>query len=245
MTKPPHRPGPAEKSRVYRPFKARSGGSGGDAGRTRDLAAIHCLKRDLKLDDEQYRAVLWTVARVDSSAQLDDAGRARLISHLRGRLPAAAKAYPKRPQNVQVKDRAELTKIEALLTDAGRPWAYAEAMLKHMSRGRKLRLEFANNGELAAIVAALHKDALKRLHTELAGIFGDGWEDYAAHYAGWLFGWDTLRQDVTRYPQALSPVLRWWRGELEAACRWPVTEHTRSTEICAGCDERHRRSMQR
>lgn len=47
------------------------------------LAQIHIAKKDLGLDDETYRAMLWTYARVHSSAELDHAGRAKVLDHLK------------------------------------------------------------------------------------------------------------------------------------------------------------------
>lgn len=48
------------------------------------LAQIHIAKKELGLDDETYRAMLWTCARVHSSADLDHAGRAKVLDHLKG-----------------------------------------------------------------------------------------------------------------------------------------------------------------
>ena len=53
--------------------------------RTRDLALIHLGKQQLALDDETYRAMLHAVARVDSAARLDWAGRQRVLDHLKAR----------------------------------------------------------------------------------------------------------------------------------------------------------------
>lgn len=53
--------------------------------RTRELAQIHIAKKDLGLDDETYRAMLWTVARVHSSADLDFHSRKRVLQHLKER----------------------------------------------------------------------------------------------------------------------------------------------------------------
>lgn len=68
------------------------------APRTRDLALIDLGKKALGLDDETYRAMLHTVARVDSSSKLDWAGRQRVIEHLKARgfkpYNAAQKAAP-------------------------------------------------------------------------------------------------------------------------------------------------------
>lgn len=57
--------------------------------RSRDLARIHVLKKELALDDDAYRDLLQAVARVRSSADLDWSGRRTLIAHLE-RLKKAA-----------------------------------------------------------------------------------------------------------------------------------------------------------
>jgi len=53
--------------------------------RSTDLAMIHIAKKELGLDDDTYRAVLWQVARVESSKDLDHAGRAALLDHFKAR----------------------------------------------------------------------------------------------------------------------------------------------------------------
>lgn len=236
MSREPRQPLPGARTKIEGHLKRPVARSGADPRRKAELAAIHCLKRDLKLDDELYRDVLHQVAGVRSSAGLDARGRAALIEHLKGKLPGAAERYPGRPHNADAENRAELTKIEALLTDADKPWAYAEKMLKHMSKGRKLRLEFASPAELAAIIAALHKAAVKRLSAEMAAAFGETWGDTASLVAALLFNFDGMHRSIESYPEIMSQVLRWWRGELQAACDWPVQRE--SARCCGGCVQR-------
>ncbi len=50
-----------------------------------DIAKIHIAKNDLGMDDEIYRAMLWMCARVKSSKDLDHAGRAKVLEHLKSR----------------------------------------------------------------------------------------------------------------------------------------------------------------
>lgn len=61
--------------------------------RNAELAQIHLAKKQLQLDDDTYRAVLWTVARVKSAKDLDWTGRKALIEHFKakGWKPAAPK----------------------------------------------------------------------------------------------------------------------------------------------------------
>lgn len=132
--------------------------------RTRDLAKIHIAKQQLRLDDDTYRDMLWTIARVRSAADLDAGGRAAVLRHLasRGFKPAVSterrKRYPGRPHNCD--EHPQLRKIEALLTAARRPWSYADSMAKRMFG--KDRVTFCNSEEWQKLIAALEYD--KRRH---------------------------------------------------------------------------------
>lgn len=129
--------------------------------RSKDLAKIHMAKKDLGLDDDAYRDALWTVARVRSAKDLDEAGRRKVIAHFvacgwksQSRIEKR-KGYPGRPANCD--KHPQLRKIEALLTDARRPWSYADAMAKRMFD--KDKVAFCNSEEWHNIIAALTKDA--------------------------------------------------------------------------------------
>jgi hypothetical protein len=51
--------------------------------RRRDLAAIHMAKVQLDMTDDAYRDILWSVARVRSAGDLDQAGRSKVLDHFR------------------------------------------------------------------------------------------------------------------------------------------------------------------
>ena len=51
--------------------------------RKTELAKIHIGKAQLGLDEETYRDMLWSIGRVTSSADLDAAGRAAVLEHLK------------------------------------------------------------------------------------------------------------------------------------------------------------------
>lgn len=53
------------------------------ADQKRDIQLIHIAKQQLGMDDETYRAMLWSVARVKSSTELDFAGRKKVLDHLK------------------------------------------------------------------------------------------------------------------------------------------------------------------
>jgi phage gp16-like protein len=51
--------------------------------RHRELAMIHVAKKQLGMEDDAYRALLWSIARVNSAADLDWAGRKQLLDHMK------------------------------------------------------------------------------------------------------------------------------------------------------------------
>lgn len=53
-----------------------------DEQRKRELAKIHVLKKNLRLDDDCYRAIINQMAKVQSAKDLDQAGRRRLLDRL-------------------------------------------------------------------------------------------------------------------------------------------------------------------
>jgi phage gp16-like protein len=132
--------------------------------RNSGLAQIHIAKAQLRMSDDDYRAMLWGVARVRSAADLDHAGRAKVLEHLKrcGWSPArGSKPYPGRPRAIEGTDRsAQLRKVEALLADAGRPWDYAHAMCKRMFGVD--RVDFATPLHLQKLIAALMYDQRRR-----------------------------------------------------------------------------------
>lgn len=190
-----------------------------------------------KFDDEDYRNVLFVHGRAQSSKELDGHGRRQVIQHLESRLKAIDPKNPKiapwkgRPRNMQVSDRQELQKIEALLADAGRDWSYADSLAKRMFK--RDRVQLCAGHQLIGIVAALHNDAIRRLSAELQQLFGPGWDERGAIIASRLFGFDAMHRSFTSYPAVMSQVLRWWRGELEAACAFPV--NIEQPKCCLGC----------
>lgn len=132
--------------------------------RRNELAKIHVAKKALGLDDDTYRAMLWAVARVRSAKDLDAAGRAKVLDHLkaRGFKPAPKRgSHPGRPHNINSADRGPLLrKIEALLADSGRPWAYANAIAR--KRFHVDRVEFCPADQLHKLVSMLMYDARRR-----------------------------------------------------------------------------------
>lgn len=126
------------------------------ADRRKELARIHCLKRDLGFDDDLYRDVLEKVAGVRSAGKLDDSGRRKVIVHLAALVQKAGKtSFPDRPTNMD--ENPGLYKIEAQLAAAKRPWSYAHSIARRMFN--RDRVQWCRPDEISAVIAALAKDA--------------------------------------------------------------------------------------
>lgn len=126
--------------------------------RRKDLAMIHLAKKDLGLDDDMYRDILKQCCGVESSADLDQPNRRKLLAFFRGRGWGRKDHGQNRPRNMNVPDRSRLLrKIEALLAEAKRPWSYADTLAKRMCKVDSLT--FCKPEHLSKIIAALVYDA--------------------------------------------------------------------------------------
>ena len=129
-----------------------------DERRTKELARIHIAKKELGLDEDVYRDILKQVCNVDSAKDLDQPGRNKLMAYFRGKGWGKENYTKGRPHNMQAPGRKrQLSKIEALLAEAGRPWSYVDGMVKKICKVDKL--EFCTPALLSKIIAALMKDA--------------------------------------------------------------------------------------
>lgn len=136
--------------------------------RNRDLGRIHILKKDLGLDDDQYRVVLWTVARVESSKDLDSHGRRQVIEHLEAHARRAGVARPVRQKPADAKAPL-VAKIRALLINApggARDDAYADAIAQRMFGVE--RFTWCDGTQLYKLVQALLVDQ-RRTASSTAG----------------------------------------------------------------------------
>ncbi|ANJ73531.1 regulatory protein GemA [Ralstonia insidiosa] len=121
-----------------------------------NLAKIHIARKQLGMDEDTYRAMLQSVGGVQSSKDLDDAGATKVLAHLQRSGFKPTKQTGRKPRIGG--DRARLVgKIEALLADSGKPWAYAEAMAKRMFNVDKL--EWCDRDQLWRLTAALQMSA--------------------------------------------------------------------------------------
>jgi len=124
------------------------------ADRRADLARIHILaKKDLALPEDQYRDMLFTLARVRSAGDLDHAGRAAVIAHL----SALANKYAANEWGFIDRAAADrqplLRKICAVCRAERRGKRYADRTAEHMFGIE--RIELCGPQQLHSIVSAL------------------------------------------------------------------------------------------
>lgn len=123
--------------------------------RNAELAKIHLAKKQLGLDDETYRSMLWTVARVHSAKDLDSAGRRAVLDHLAGR---GWKGKPKKSRAARTTPPADrealVRKVQALMREANVFSAYVDGMSRRMFQVD--RWEWLNPDQLHRLVAALN-----------------------------------------------------------------------------------------
>ncbi|WP_375591737.1 gp16 family protein [Chitiniphilus eburneus] len=128
-----------------------------------DLAKIHIARQQLGMDDATYRAMLQNVAGVSSARDLTTTGAARVLQHLERCGWRPTTGHGRRPV-VTAARRAQLEKVEALLADAGLPWAYLTggrpSMLRRLAGVDQL--EWASHDGLRNVIAALAIQARRR-----------------------------------------------------------------------------------
>ena len=132
-----------------------------EAARRKDLARIHLGKKQVGLDDEAYRDLLKSLTGKISAAALNFRERNQVITALETLgAKSPAKAFPGRPAPQRGGKDALIQKIEAQLTEAKRPWAYAHAMAKRMFQVDQVH--WCDADQLRRIVAALNYDARRQ-----------------------------------------------------------------------------------
>lgn len=141
-----------------------------DLHRKTELAKIHVAKAQLKLDDDTYRALLERLTGKTSAADLTARERVGVLNEFyrlgwsaeNHRIPQRSSA-PRRPARADWGKDKLLSKIGALLAEAGRSWAYADGIAAHMFGVESVR--FCDPEQLRKIVAALMYDQKRRKNT--------------------------------------------------------------------------------
>lgn len=83
--------------------------------RNAELAQIHIARAHLGLDDDTYRAILWTVGRVKSAKDLDWTGRKALLEHFKAK--GWKPAPPKRAKAAKPVSGGQDGMVRALWSD--------------------------------------------------------------------------------------------------------------------------------
>lgn len=123
------------------------------------LAQIHIAKQQLGLSDDEYRAILARVAGVSSAKQLTNRNVGNVLAEFRrlGFVPKPAKKAGRKAPRPPATRQVVMSKVEALLADAGRPWAYADGMARHMFQVE--RVDWLDDDKLQRLMQALIIDA--------------------------------------------------------------------------------------
>ncbi|MGP9666270.1 gp16 family protein [Halomonas sp. AOP22-C1-8] len=126
------------------------------------LAQIHIAKAQLGLTDEDYRAILARTAGVSSAKELTNRTVGGVMFEFRrlGFEPKPANKAGRKAPNPPATRQAEMKKVEALLAEAGRAWAYADSMAKHMFKVD--RVDFLDDSQLHKLLQALIIDAKRQ-----------------------------------------------------------------------------------
>lgn len=128
--------------------------------RKKEIRLIQIAKRKLNMDEDVYRGHLREIGGVESSTELDAAGRGRLLDlfYRLGFVSTARKNRAAKGSMNPAPDRAALLgKIDALLLSQGRNRRYIEpGMVRRICKVDAL--EFCDAMQLRKLVAALEYD---------------------------------------------------------------------------------------
>lgn len=118
------------------------------------MAKVHIGKKDLGLDDDTYRDVLWRVTGKRSCSDMTIAQLQDVVKDMesRGFKPKATKKHGKKPDVIK-RRKALMSKIHATLTDMGLHWNYAHGMADKMFQIK--RLQFLSDNQLYKVTQAL------------------------------------------------------------------------------------------
>jgi phage gp16-like protein len=128
------------------------------------IGAIKAGQTFLGWDDALYRQTLERLTGKTSATRcsLDELQTVKEYMHSAG-FPRQSRKHGRRP-SVARSRRALLSKVEALLADAGRPWSYVENMAKRMFS--RERVDWLTTDELTRLMQALTIDAKRRAERE-------------------------------------------------------------------------------
>ncbi|EDE8444873.1 DUF1018 domain-containing protein [Salmonella enterica subsp. enterica serovar Pomona] len=122
------------------------------------IRIIHTGKSCLGWDDETYRDVLFrqTGKRSARDCSVSELEKTVLYMRTQGFAPSSRGRRPR----VATGRKAILSKIEALLADAGRPWGYLDGITERML-GEKKPVEWLNDEQIYKVMQMLIVDAAR------------------------------------------------------------------------------------
>lgn len=155
------------------------------------LAQIHIARQQLGLSDDEYRAILARTAGVSSSKDLDDRTVGRVLHEFKrlGWKPRAPKRAGRVPNTLNKHEM--MGKVEALLSELGASWAYAQAIARQQTGIERidwLRTEKQFRGVIAALDAELEKRSRLAAVDRFLAYVGESREQLARRYRlppGW------------------------------------------------------------
>lgn len=122
------------------------------------IRIIHTGKSCLGWDDETYRDVLFrqTGKRSAWDCSVSELEKTVLYMRTQGFAPSSRGRRPR----VATGRKAILSKIEALLADAGRPWGYLDGITERML-GEKKPVEWLDDEQIYKVMQMLIVDAAR------------------------------------------------------------------------------------
>jgi phage gp16-like protein len=129
-----------------------------DQLRRAEIAQIHIAKSQLGMDDDTYRAMLWSVGRVRSSSDLDWRGRKAVLDHLK-RSGFKVQAKPQTRRLDLDAESQKARKLWLLLGEAGELRDTSErALAAYVHRVAKVDdLRFTNGKQIERVIESLKK----------------------------------------------------------------------------------------
>jgi phage gp16-like protein len=174
------------------------------------LAQIHIAKQQLGLSDDDYRAILARTAGVSSSKDLTDRNVGAVLHEFKrlGWQPKAPKRAGRVPNTLN--KREQMAKIEALLSEMGLSWEYAQAIARRQTGIERidwLKTEAQFRGVIAALDVEHEKRCgLSAVDEEIARLGLT--RDQVAERYGLSPGWQRNRKSLAALVEYLRSIKR-------------------------------------
>lgn len=140
--------------------------------RRRDLAKIHLARKDLALDEDTYRQLLATFGGASSAADLDAAGRGRVLARFRalGWQPKRSRRVSPASRHKDPHDKTQADKIRALWISLHRAGVVRDGSERALGRfvhrlTRRYSPDWLDSAQANQVIEAL-KDWARRERVE-------------------------------------------------------------------------------